>query len=440
MFDLKITGGTIVDGTGRAGRHRRRRDRGRPDRRGRHVRGPGAAHDRRARRARDAGLRRHPHALRRPGRVGRGAGAVVAARRDDVRDGQLRRRLRAGAPGREAALIELMEGVEDIPGAALAEGIPWGWESFAEYMDAIDAMPHAIDFLVQVPHDPLRMYVMGERAVADELATDDDIAAMRALLRDALEAGAAGLLDRAAPTTTAPRAAPRRRRPRSTRASSPGIARGVRRARSRRAPGGQRLRHDARPRPLRRRVRSARGDGRGERRPTALDLDDAARSRARPVAADPRARRAATAARPRRALPGRRARHRRAARARGDVPSVHGLPVVQGDRAPAARRARRAHARPRAPRAHPRRDQRQGRRRRHADPAARRLLPREPRHRRDAAVPHGRAPGLRAEARSTASPARRAARASRCSSASTTRCSRTTARRCSTSRSTTTRA
>jgi N-acyl-D-aspartate/D-glutamate deacylase len=95
-------------------------------------------------------------------------------------------------PGREATLVELMEGVEDIPGAALSEGIPWGWESFADYMAAIDAMPHAIDVLAQVPHDPLRMYVMGERAVADEVATDDDIAAMRALLRGALEAGAAG--------------------------------------------------------------------------------------------------------------------------------------------------------------------------------------------------------------------------------------------------------
>ena len=95
-------------------------------------------------------------------------------------------------PGREAALVELMEGVEDIPGSALAEGIPWGWESVADYMNAIDAMPHAIDFLVQVPHDPLRMYVMGERAVAGEVAAADDIAAMRRLLRAALEAGAAG--------------------------------------------------------------------------------------------------------------------------------------------------------------------------------------------------------------------------------------------------------
>jgi N-acyl-D-aspartate/D-glutamate deacylase len=95
-------------------------------------------------------------------------------------------------PGREAELIELMEGVEEIPGSALAEGIPWGWESFAEYMDTVDAMPHAIDFLLQVPHDPLRMYVMGERALANEVATDDEVAAMRQLLRGALQAGAAG--------------------------------------------------------------------------------------------------------------------------------------------------------------------------------------------------------------------------------------------------------
>jgi N-acyl-D-aspartate/D-glutamate deacylase len=95
-------------------------------------------------------------------------------------------------PGREDRLIELMEGVEDIPGSALAEGIPWGWESFAEYMAAVGAMPHAIDFLLQVPHDALRMYVMADRAIAEETATDADITAMQRLLRDALIAGAAG--------------------------------------------------------------------------------------------------------------------------------------------------------------------------------------------------------------------------------------------------------
>jgi N-acyl-D-aspartate/D-glutamate deacylase len=88
-------------------------------------------------------------------------------------------------------IIELMEGVEDIPGTALAEGIRWGWESFTEYMDAID-VPHAIDFAVQVPHDVLRVYVMRERAVAEEIASDDDIASMRGIVREALLAGAVG--------------------------------------------------------------------------------------------------------------------------------------------------------------------------------------------------------------------------------------------------------
>ncbi len=95
-------------------------------------------------------------------------------------------------PGREAELIALMEGVEDIPGAALAEGVKFNWQSFGQYMDVLDAMPHSIDFAVQVPHDPLRMAVMGTRALAQEAATAEDIAAMRALLREALEAGAAG--------------------------------------------------------------------------------------------------------------------------------------------------------------------------------------------------------------------------------------------------------
>ncbi|MBK6808708.1 MAG: amidohydrolase family protein [Sandaracinaceae bacterium] len=88
-------------------------------------------------------------------------------------------------------LIELMEGVEDIPGSALAEGIPWGWETFPEYMDRID-FPHTIDFCAQVTHDALRVYVMGERGVANSIATSDDIGAMRDLVRAAVKAGAVG--------------------------------------------------------------------------------------------------------------------------------------------------------------------------------------------------------------------------------------------------------
>ncbi len=89
-------------------------------------------------------------------------------------------------------LIELMEGVEDIPGTALAEGMTWDWETFPEYMDALAAKPHAIDFALQVPHDALRVYVMGDRAIAFEPATDEDISQMRAAVREALEAGAVG--------------------------------------------------------------------------------------------------------------------------------------------------------------------------------------------------------------------------------------------------------
>jgi len=95
-------------------------------------------------------------------------------------------------PGAEDDLVKLMEGVEDIPGAALHEGIVWNWESFPQYMNALEATPHSLDFLVQVPHDPLRMYVMKERALAHEEATPKDIEQMRALLREALETGAVG--------------------------------------------------------------------------------------------------------------------------------------------------------------------------------------------------------------------------------------------------------
>ena len=90
-------------------------------------------------------------------------------------------------------LIDLMEGVEDIPGSALSEGISWDWESFPDYMSAIDALPHTIDLVAQVPHDALRVYVMGARATSHHAATDEDIAQMRLLANQALRAGAAGL-------------------------------------------------------------------------------------------------------------------------------------------------------------------------------------------------------------------------------------------------------
>jgi len=89
-------------------------------------------------------------------------------------------------------LIALMEGVEDIPGTALAEGLRWEWESFGEYMSALDRWPHAIDFACHVPHDAVRVFVMGERALAGETATEAEIATMGALVREAIEAGAVG--------------------------------------------------------------------------------------------------------------------------------------------------------------------------------------------------------------------------------------------------------
>ena len=87
-------------------------------------------------------------------------------------------------------LIELMEGVEDIPGTALHEGIDWQWESFPEYLDAVATMPRTVDVLAQIPHAALRAYVMGDRAHGD--ATDDDVAQMAALVEEALNAGAFG--------------------------------------------------------------------------------------------------------------------------------------------------------------------------------------------------------------------------------------------------------
>ena len=93
-------------------------------------------------------------------------------------------------PGGEAFLIELMEGVEDIPGTALHEGIEWKWESFAEYMDALDTTPRVMDIAAQVPHAAVRAYVLGERA-HDE-ATVDEIAEMADIVEAALRAGAVG--------------------------------------------------------------------------------------------------------------------------------------------------------------------------------------------------------------------------------------------------------
>jgi N-acyl-D-aspartate/D-glutamate deacylase len=85
-----------------------------------------------------------------------------------------------------------MEGVEDIPGSALAEGIDFSWRSFPEYLDALESRPRTIDIAAQIPHDALRLHVMGDRAAEQQPARPDDVAAMRDLCREALEAGAIG--------------------------------------------------------------------------------------------------------------------------------------------------------------------------------------------------------------------------------------------------------
>ncbi|WP_159647777.1 N-acyl-D-amino-acid deacylase family protein [Sphingorhabdus sp. 109] len=97
------------------------------------------------------------------------------------------------SPGGERDLIEVMEGVEDIPGTALYEGIEWGaWETFPEYLDYIDSRKYALNIGTQIPHAAVRNYVMGERGRTNEPATADDIAKMRDIVAGGLKAGALG--------------------------------------------------------------------------------------------------------------------------------------------------------------------------------------------------------------------------------------------------------
>ena len=123
-------------------------------------------------------------------------------------------------PDAHEHLVELMEGVEDIPGTALHEGIQWDWESFPEYLDALERMPRAIDVGAQVPHAALRTYVMGEREHGD--ATADDVDAMRAILRrvdrrPVPSASRPGARTATAACTVSPSRAPSRRSRSSTR-------------------------------------------------------------------------------------------------------------------------------------------------------------------------------------------------------------------------------
>ncbi|MCW2734796.1 MAG: amidohydrolase [Mycobacterium sp.] len=199
MYDLTITGGTVVDGTGDK---RYRADIGVKD--GRIV-------EVRRRDGDDAGLEGEAE------RTVDATGRIVTPGFVDIHthyDGQVSwdETLEPSSlhgvttvvsgncgvgfapvrPGREQWLIELMEGVEDIPGSALAEGMTWGWESFPEYLDTIEKRHLAVDFGVQVAHGAVRGYAMGERGARNEPATDDDIAAMARIVREAVEAGALG--------------------------------------------------------------------------------------------------------------------------------------------------------------------------------------------------------------------------------------------------------
>ena len=95
-------------------------------------------------------------------------------------------------PADRAKLVELMEGVEDIPGAVMNEGLKWEWESFAEYLDALERRQRDIDICALLPHAAVRVFVMGDRAINLENANQGDIAQMREIARDAMKAGAFG--------------------------------------------------------------------------------------------------------------------------------------------------------------------------------------------------------------------------------------------------------
>ncbi len=193
MHDLLISGGTVVDGTGRPGRVADVAiDAG-------HVSEVGRVADRSARQVIDAdGL------LITPGFVDVHSHYDGQATWDEVLApssvhgvttlvmGNCGVGFAPAPPERHDWLIGLMEGVEDIPGTALAEGITWEWESFPEYLDALERRRYVVDIGTQIAHGPVRAYVMGDRGAANEPANPADIAAMHRLVGEAVAAGALG--------------------------------------------------------------------------------------------------------------------------------------------------------------------------------------------------------------------------------------------------------
>jgi len=95
-------------------------------------------------------------------------------------------------PGQADRLVKLMEGVEEIPGTVLYEGLDWKWETFGDYLNRLEQQPHTINVAAQIPHDPVRLYVMGDRAATQQPATEDDVEQMKSIVREALKAGAFG--------------------------------------------------------------------------------------------------------------------------------------------------------------------------------------------------------------------------------------------------------
>ena len=246
-----------------------------------------------------------------------------------------------------------MEGVEDIPGTALAEGIRWEWESFPEYLDALERMPRALDVGAQVPHGAVRAYVMGERGAKNEQATPEEIAAMAALVRDGAARRRARLLDLA--HDPAPREGRRARARHDRRATTScsasaralgEVGHGVLEVACDLAPEGQELALDAR-------ARRARPGGRSRSRVSQSPIDPEQWRRLLAVvdeAPPTRGARLDAAGRAAARGPAARASRRRCTRSCSTPPTR----AVARCRAPSASRAL---ARSRRARAHPRRAQ-----------------------------------------------------------------------------------